>query len=340
MDPTPNKDNESDQLEGLDTPSTTVVPDSEKVGNNTDNPVSSEEPLRREESQPYEGSKKRFNPLSSLIARFNIYLLAFVVVFLIALAVTGISYYRSQQQTPEEAIVATEPLSQDVLDQLKESDLKVGDPKQVLSVEANAIFSGTVLVRGGLEVAGQIKVGGPLSLPGITVSGASNFDEVQINNLQIAGNTTVQGQLNVQGNISSNGSATFGGTLSAARLTIQDFQTSGDIKFSGHLDAGGGTPSRSNGNALGGGGTSSVSVSDTAGTVNINTGSNPHAGCFATISFARRFNDTPHVVVTPLSPAAANLKYYVTRSSSNFSICTANAAPGGRNLGFDYIVIN
>src|SRR5690606_23407810 len=105
----------------------------------------------------------------------------------------------------------------------------------------------TVLVRGGLEVAGQIKVGGPLSLPGITVAGNSSFEEVKINNLQISGGATVQGQMSVRGNLAVNGSATFGGSLSAAKLSIQDFETSGDVRFAGHLDSGGTTPGRSNG---------------------------------------------------------------------------------------------
>lgn len=179
-----------------------------------------------------------------------------------------------------------------------------------------------------------------MSLPGITVSGNSSFDEVNINSLQIAGNTTIQQQLTVQGNLAVNGSATFGGTLSAQKLSIQNLAVNGDLQFSGHIDAGGGSPGRSNGSALGSGGTSSVSGTDTAGTVNINTGGGPGAGCFATISFNKAYNITPHVVITPVGSSAASLNYYINRSAKSFSICTKNNPPAGKNFAFDYIVID
>ncbi len=154
--------------------------------------------------------------------------------------------------------IKTEPLSQEALDQLRQTDVKVGDPKQILSVESNAIFAGKVLIRDSLEVAGEIKAGAPLNVPGITVSGNTTLGQVQANQLQVAGNTTIQGQLAVQNNLTVTGSGTFGGVLTAASLNIQNLQINGDLQFSGHLDAGGGTPGKSDGSALGGGGTSSV----------------------------------------------------------------------------------
>lgn len=281
---------------------------------------------------------KRLLSLRQVISKLNIYLLAFILLVLISAVGSFFAFYKAKNSN-EVTGVSSSQLDQSSLDKLKETDVKVGDPKQILSIESNAIFAGKVLVRDSLEVAGQIKVGGPLSLPGISVSGTSNFDQVQINNLQIAGNTTIQGQLNVQKGMNISGPLNVGGTLSAASLNIQTLQINGDILLNRHLDAGGGTPGRSNGGALGNGGTSSISGTDTAGTVNINVGSSPSAGCFTTITFSQRFN-TPHIVITPVGSSGGGINYYINKSSANFSICTSSPAPAGSTFAFDYIVID
>jgi hypothetical protein len=83
-----------------------------------------------------------------------------------------------------------------------------------------------------------------------------------------------------------------------------------------------------------------LSGSDTAGSVAINTGSGPPVGCFATITFSESFPNTPHVVVTPIGTAAAGLDYYLTRSTTNFVICSTNSAAAGQSFGFDYVVMD
>ena len=285
--------------------------------------------------------KKKANPLKGIAARINIYLLLFVFILLLAGIVTGVSFFKNQQATnADQKQIKTEPLSQETLDQLRQTDVKVGDPKQILSVEANAIFAGKVLIRDSLEVAGEIKAGGPLSLPGITISGTSLLNQVQASTLQVTGNTTLQGPLVIQNSLSVNGNGSFGGTLTAAKLNINDFQVTGDLQFTRHLDAGGGTPSKSDGSALGSGGTSSVSGSDTAGTVAINTGGAAAAGCFVNLTFAQRYNSTPHVVITPVGSAGGSINYYVNRSSTGFSICSSTNPPSGQSFAFDYIVID
>ncbi len=286
--------------------------------------------------------KKKGPAVKGLAGRFNIYLLFFMLVVVIAGIVAVVSFQKSkdQQKKEENNSVSTTPLSDEELKKLRQTDVKVGDPKQILSVESNAIFAGKVLIRDSLEVAGQIKVGGPLNLPGISVSGNTSLDQVSINNLQISGNTTIQGQLNVQNNVGISGSLNVGGTISAGRLNIENLQINNDLQLSRHIDAGGGVPGKTDGSALGAGGTSSLSGTDTAGTVNINTGGGTSPGCFTTVSFTQRFNGVPHVVVTPVGPAAGGLDFYINRTSTNFSICTANAAPVGQNIAFDYIVID
>jgi hypothetical protein len=44
--------------------------------------------------------------------------------------------------------------------------------------------------------------------------------------------------------------------------------------------------------------------------------------------------------VTPVGSAAAALNYYIQRSTSSFSVCTTNSAPGGSSFGFDYIAFD
>jgi hypothetical protein len=83
----------------------------------------------------------------------------------------------------------------------------------------------------------------------------------------------------------------------------------------------------------------SLSGSDTSGSIIINTGSSPPAGCFATITFSQAFDTTPHVVVSPVSAGAADVGYYVTRSTTGFVLCGTSAAGSGQSFGFDYVVL-
>lgn len=290
-------------------------------------------------SEPTIVVKKGFGRrVRGLVSHFNIYLLLFLFILLVSVAVVVIGIQRNKQ-TDLPTTIVTQPLTQEDIDRLSSSEAKVGDPKQTLSIESNAVFSGKVLIRDSLDVAGTIKVGGSLSLPGISVSGTSNFEEIQANSLAIAGNTSILGSLNVNG-INSSGGGTFGGALSAPVLVVDSLQLAGDLQITRHIDAGGGTPSKTDGGALGNGGTTSLSGTDTAGTLTVNTGGNTAAGCFATISFAIRFNTTPHVVVSPIGAAAGAIDYYVNRSAANFSVCTVSPAPAGQSFSFDYIVID
>jgi cytoskeletal protein CcmA (bactofilin family) len=301
-------------------------------------PAPSAAPSSPGEQKP-EAKKRRGGGLRGLASRINIYFLLFALIVVLSgfIVFIGLQRTKKELQTPG---INTTPLTQETLDQLNKSDSTVGDPKQTLSVESNAIFSGTVLVKGGLDVAGTIKVGGSLNLPGITVSGDSSFDRLNANQMSVAGDTSVQGSMNVQGSLTVAGGASFGGPVSVPQLTVQSLVLAGDLAITRHIDAGGGTPGISNGTALGGGGTASVSGTDTAGTVTINTGGGPGVGCFATISFTQQFSQVPHVVITPVGSAAAGINYYINRTINNFQICTTNSAPGGANFSFDYVAID
>lgn len=281
--------------------------------------------------------KKKKGP--GIFARFSVYLLLFGFIVILAVMIVTITYLKSHSKSNLK--INSQDLNQSALSQLAQSDVTVGDAKQVLNVQSNAVFAGQVLVRSDLQVAGKLQVGGSLSLTGITVSGSSIFDQIQVNkNLQVAGDTALQGQLTIAKSLSVNGGGTFNGPISTPQLTAGTLQISGDLNLTHHITAGGVNPGRSNGNALGGGGTTSVSGSDTAGSITINTGGSPSAGCFITVNFAQKFNSTPHVVVTPIGSAAGGLAYYVNRNTASFSVCTNSAAPAGASFGFDYIVFD
>ncbi len=292
------------------------------------------------DSQPSAPAPKPVHGLKKLMRVLNIYLLLFVFILVIAGVIIGVAYFQSKKQSSS-GVVQSQNLSQKTLEQLASSDAQVGDAKQVLNVQSNAIFAGKVLVRDSLEVAGSIQVGGTVTLTNLNVTGATNFEQTQVSkNLSVGGDAAIQGSVTVQRSLQVNGGGTFNGPVAAPQITTSVFQLNGDLTLTHHIIAGGPSPSRSNGPALGSGGSSSVSGSDTSGTLNVNTGGGTGNGCFATISFAQRYNGTPHVIVTPVGADAGALDYYVTRTSSSFSICDASAPPSGVSFSFDYFVVD
>jgi cytoskeletal protein CcmA (bactofilin family) len=311
-----NQSNNND-LNTLEDQGTTVNPD----GSST-NPNPQSTPPKK---------KKRKLSIISLIRRVNIYLLFFVLIVIIAGVVVYIGYQRDQEDTDRDQI-HTERLTPEELEELAQTDTRIGDPQQLLTVESNTVFTGQVLVRDNLDVAGQISVGGSLSLPGITVSGTSNFEEIQAESLSIGGDTNIQGQLTVDGGLSVGGSGSFGGNLTAPLVTAGQLQLDGDLQVTRHIDTGGPTPAVASGGSIGSGGTVSISGSDTAGTVTINPGGGAGNGPVASVTFANAFNQTPHIVVTPVG---RSVSFYITRTTTGFTIhVTQNLTAG--SFAFDY----
>jgi cytoskeletal protein CcmA (bactofilin family) len=278
--------------------------------------------------------------LSSHVFNFaNLYFISFLLILLLgAIGIFAAVKFNDKNSDNKSSKVAS--LTDKQLTDLKTNSTIVGDAQQTLDIQSNSIFEGQVLMRNNLDVAGSIKVGGALSLPAITVGGSSTFGEIHVNDkLTVAGNTTLQGSLTVQKGLTVAGNVSFG-SLSAGQINASSINLTGDFVVNRHINVTGGTPGRSGGSALGSGGTATVNGTDTAGTVTINTGGGPPAGCFITINFTQRFSATPHVVISPSNSSAANLNYYANRSTSNFSICTASAPGGSTNYLFDYIVID
>ncbi|MEM6997500.1 MAG: hypothetical protein AAF413_01170 [Patescibacteria group bacterium] len=272
----------------------------------------------------------------------NIYLIIFVIILIIAIVIIFVFWRINSNSTPENATTLEfESLSQEALDDLRNKDASIGDAKQTLTVASNSIFNGRVLVRDSLDVAGTINVGGALSLPGITVSGNSTFDQVEVsNNLTIGGDASIQGVLNVLQTLNVTGGASFGGPISAPSLNIDNLVLSRDLQLNRHIDAGGGTPGSARGSAIGSAGTVSVSGSDTAGTATINTGSGAAAGAMITVTFASSFSQTPHIVVSPVGSSASSIDYYVTRTANSFTIYSSSNLSSGTTYSFDWIAID
>ncbi len=284
--------------------------------------------------------KDKKSGIRGFFARFNIYLLLFILLLVVAaIAMTVAAFQAHKASNNTAAKIGNQSLSQSALQDLANSDATVGTSSQTLNVQSNAVFAGQVIARGNLEVAGTIKVGGGLSIPSISVSGSGTFGQLQAGSIAISGNTAIQGNLTTQGNLNVNGTGSFG-NLSAQRLSVGSLQLNSALVLTSHITAGGPVPRKSDGNALGSGGTSSLSGSDTAGTITINTGGSPAAGCFVNVAFAQAFSGSPRVLLTPASSAAAGLPYYVNRSGTNFSVCTASPAAAGQNITFDYAVFD
>lgn len=300
-------------------------------------------PKHEEMTPAATGGKVKSSPtdkVKSLVGKLNIYLLLFILILVAGMIIFFVVFSSSQET--ETGITESQELTQEAIDELIGSDATVGDPKQLLTIESDSVFTGKVLIRDSLDVAGAIKVGGSLSLPGITVSGTSAFDEVILNTLNVSGDVSVQGQLSVSQGLTVSGPVTFSGTFSAASFAIQSLTVEQDLIVNRHIDAGGPTPSVSRGGALGSGGTISNSGTDTSGTVTVNVGSGGGNGVLASLSFTSAFSGTPHVVITPVttsSSLAAGNYYLSSRTSSGFSIAVSGSLPSG-SISFDYIVID
>lgn len=277
--------------------------------------------------------------LKEKLSKYNFYLIIFIFLFVIAGAIIIIAYLQGQKAST--ATIKTQNLTQSALEKVAASDATVGDSGQILNVQSSAVFAGKVLIRKDLEIAGNLQLGGTIALTSLTVSGTSALGQVSVSkDLAVAGNAGIQGSLSVAKGIQVNGSGTFSGAISAPQITTSSLQVAGDLILTHHIVAGGSNPGRTNGPALGGGGTASVSGSDTSGTITINTGSTPTAGCFIFITFAQAYSTTPHVLVTKIGLATANLNSYVNRSATGFSVCTASNPSAGTTYNFDYFVVS
>lgn len=278
--------------------------------------------------------------LKNTLRKFNLYLLLFIFILVVAGVIIAIAYFQSKKASTTSTI-KTQQLTQQTLQQVANSDATVGNNQTILNVESSAVFAGRVLIRDGLEVAGDLQIGGTVVLHNITVNGTSQLGQVTVSqDLAVSGNSAIQGSETIGKSLQVTGGASFGGPITAPQITTSNLQLNADLVITRHISVGGGTPARSQGPALGSGGSATVSGSDTAGTATINTGTGAAAGCFITITFTSKYNQTPRVLLTPVGSAGGSIAYYVERSTSSFSICDSTTPPAGASFAFDYFVVD
>ncbi len=287
-------------------------------------------------------TEKPVSPIKKLLKRINIYLLMFILIVVIAGVISAVMYLNSTK-TPDAPDIKSQQLTTEALKQLANTDASVGNSSQTLTIQGNTVIAGQTLMRGNLNVAGNLQTGGTIQAPGITISGSANLGDTQINSLQVATNFAVQGTTTVR-DLNVSGTSSFSGPMTASQITTSKLILSGNatLQIPNHISFTGPSPNRSsiNNAVLGSGGTASINGSDTTGTINISTGGGPTAGCFLQLAFAQAFTNEPHVLVSPIGQAAGQLEFYVTRSKTGFSLCTANAAAANQAFAFDYFVTN
>ncbi len=300
-----------------------------------------EQDAARTDAHVADTGEKKISPLKKFFRKVNLYFLIFLLLIIVAVAVTVVNYLNSTKEAPQ-ATITPQGFTEDALKQLANTDASVGNTSQTLNIQGNAIVAGQTLMRGNLNVAGNLQTGGSIQGPSLTISGASNLGTAQINSLQVATNTAVQGTTTLR-DLNVAGTSSFSGALTAGQVTTSRLILSGNavLEIPNHISFTGPSPSRTiNPGVLGSGGSASVNGSDTTGTININTGSGPSPGCFARINFQQAYSNQPHIIVSPVGSAAGQTQFYVDRNTTGFSICTSNAAPANQVFAFDYFVTN
>lgn len=303
-----------------------------------------EEKAEREAAKKAELEKtkaKQPSKIKRFLKKINLYFLMFLLLFAVVAAIAVINFLNSQKD-PVAPTLASQELTEEALKKLANTDASVGRADQTLTIQGNAIIDGQTLMRGNLNIAGNLQTGGSIQGPEITISGAANLGNTQVNSLQVAADTAIQGSTTMR-DLSVSGSATFSGAISASQLTVTNLIMSGNatLEVPNHISFTGPSPNRSiNAGVLGSGGSASVNGSDTTGTVNINTGNGPTAGCFTRINFNQRFAKQPRVMISPVGSAAGLTNYYVDRDQAGFSICASTPAPANQSFAFDYFITN
>lgn len=320
--------------ESLETPDTVVEQQSSPYSTPIANPDS---------KPPKKTLKQRFQGASRHV---NIYLLLFILLVIMTLLIAYVAY-NSDKKVKTDNSIKGQILSESALSSLSASNTTVGDTKQTLTIASNTIINGRVLIRDNLDVAGTIRVGGSLSLTGITVANTSNFEDVQIaNKLSVAGNAAVQGSMTVNGTFSAAGGASFGGPVTAPTFNVNSLTLNQDLTLNRHIKTGGGIPnfSKAGTSANGTGGTFTGNGSDIAGTIDIKIGTG--ASCSAsgtelgTVTFSASYGTAPRIVLSPVGAGVGALSYYITKTAGGFTVGCTGGINSPSNFSLDYIVIN
>lgn len=208
----------------------------------------------------------------------------------------------------------------------------IGKIDQFLNVNADATFNGPVRINQNLVVNGTITTKDGVVLGQSGTAGA---------NAPASLGQNVEA-LNVRGNLTVGGSGSFGTGLTSNNITAVRANIT-NLILSGHFVTGGPKPKVVRDTAALGG-TINASGNDSSGSITIRTGAvgqsgtTGYAGTLANITFATPYGAIPHISLTPVGPEAASLQYFISRSTDNFTIQSANPTTTNTSYTFDYIV--
>lgn len=251
-------------------------------------------------------------------------IIAIIILFLLALILGGflLSRGKSTTKTTGTSItINTQSLDNGTLNTLT-AKTGTDQPKQQLTISPDTLFINNVDVQQSVTVGTDLSVG---------------------DDLFVKGKSTLQGAVGINSNLSVNGALSVGGNLTAGGLSVGNLSAT-SINLSSNLTIGGhiipsGTEPSSRTSVAAGGGSISISGNDTSGTITLHTGGSPlPTGELAIITFRAKFSATPKVQLTPVNPAASALDYYVTRSTTFFTLNSSSPTAPGTEYVFDYFV--
>jgi hypothetical protein len=254
---------------------------------------------------------------------------------------------------------AKKPVATPKVTKLDQSDLdkldsffsgnSAGKASEVLTISSSSLFNNRVAVNSDMKVTGGLEVDGTTNLGNLNATKTTTLGVTNV-----GGQLTVNGPLTVQnaalfnagasykGNLAATGNGTFGGSVSAATLSVQSLTVTGSLNLDGHINIGGLNPSASVESAAGSGASASVVGNDAAGTVTINTGSVPgnlnQGGSFVRVTFHNNYPSVPTIVIAPDGRSSALLQPFLIKSANWFIIGTSFDAVSHSTYSFDYWV--
>ena len=283
--------------------------------------------------------KKQEKKKKGLLERFktfNPFLIAMVGVGVVVVVVLIVVFTGADPEN----FVGTE-LSEDELTSLVAESSENQSTGQVLRIGPTTEFAQDLSVLQDVEIVGNLVVAGEIINANSSLAGqdAEDPNDAGSGDLAIDGDALFSGNVATQGSLTVTGTLTVNSTITATEVAATSLAVTGDAQFSRHIVSNSTFVVVSTGSAAGSGGTTSASGNDIAGTITINTGGSPTAGVLANIGFQQQYGNTPSVIITPVTAAAAQTEFYVNRSTTGFSIRTNNIPPATAVLQYDYIII-
>jgi hypothetical protein len=293
--------------------------------------------------------------ISSIYRRADILstLLTFVGALVAAGIIFGIYAYFTRSKAPTAAAPKVTSLSKSDLDKLQTffGGNSAGSSSQVLTISSASLFSGRVAMSSDLKVVGGLQVAGTTALGDLTVDKTTTLGVTNIRGqLIVAGPVNFQSPAqfgaggSVSGNLAVTGNGTFGGSISAGTLNVQNLSVTGTLSLAGHISISGLNPSASPGSEAGSGANANINGNDAAGDVTVNTGTIPvhvgnTGGLDVVVTFHTAYPRAPHIVISAVGQNAARLMPYVLITATGFTIGGVNDAASSQTYTFDYWVV-